>query len=496
MPPASCLRMIITLTICLMIIVLAGPAPLLAQEQLSTEQIKEMLAAGESLAGANLGPAQLPGISLDGVSLDSTIWAGADLRGAEFSKVSLKAAQVTATNARGARFADCDLSRALFQDSDLAGASFTNVLLWGTTLTNTNLRGAHLEGVSLSPCGAPHLMALSLALGPLAGGPATNATHPLAAPAIVAGLSGDAFSFVYDPENPGAGPGQPFTQNPIIAAAEVLGCEAEPYWRLSQAVAFKKLRTALDSGKVCVLPLKIAIPGTTGNGLEKPFWAVASELVVEGGEAVCHLNVPPFGEMLLPAAELDDRWQQAQVTLQPPTAQPPEVRYPLIILSPPTRPLSQQQTALWALGRAARLMTATNAGSQTTLYPGLEGLQKLSADLADANAADDGVRLIALAAWENRPRLSLIGARRAAADFLDAVSDNFLPQQAELLADTVVLLRSEAAMLDTQWQPFARGKLAAMTAKEAIEENLQVLAEVHAVEQQVLTNLEDLIGAR
>ncbi len=339
MPPVSCLRTAITLTICLTIIALARPAPLLAQERLTAEQVKEMLAAGESLAGADLGPAKLAGISFDGVSLESTTWAEADLRGAEFSNVSLKGAQVMATNARGARFADCDLSMALFQDSDLAGASFTDVLLWGTTLTNVNLRGTHFEGVRLSLIGARHLMALSVALGPIAGGPAGSAAHPLAAPAIVAGLSGDAFAFVYDAENPGAGPGQPFTQNPIIAAAEVLGCEVEANWRLSQAVAFRKLRTALQAGNVCRLPIHMAIPGASGLSLQQPFWAVATEIVAEGDDVVCRLNVPPFGEMLLPAADLNARWQHARVTLEPAIAQPPEVQYPLIILSPPARPL-------------------------------------------------------------------------------------------------------------------------------------------------------------
>ena len=48
-------------------------------------------------------------------------------------------------------------------------------------------------------------------------------------------------------------------------------------------------------------------------------------------------------------------------------------------------------------------------------------------------------------------------------------------------------------MLETQWQPFARDKLAALTLTEAVRENIQVLAEVHAVEQQVLTNLEAVL---
>ena len=51
-------------------------------------------------------------------------------------------------------------------------------------------------------------------------------------------------------------------------------------------------------------------------------------------------------------------------------------------------------------------------------------------------------------------------------------------------------------MLETQWQPFGRGKLAGLTTKQAVAENLQVLAEVQAVEQQVVANLEEISGTR
>jgi len=498
MATTSPVRTLITAAVCLLLVVSVTVA---AQQEPTTppspEEIQQMIEAGESLAELDFGSAKLAGLRLQGANLEAAHWAEADLRGAWFVDCSMKQAEIAGTNARGIAFEGSDLSFTTISGSDLAGASITNSLLWGTIFDNVELRGAHLDANRLSPSGARHLMALSLALQqvpPQSPGAATS--HELAAPETIAGLSGDAFGFVYDAENPGAWPGQPFTQNPIVAAAEVLGCPVETQWRLSRAVAFERLRIALNAGEVCLLPVQISFPGGSGDTLAEPLWAVATELTAVGEQVVCRLTVPPFGEMLLEAEELDEKWQPAKVTLQPVTAELTEIKYPLIVISPPPRSLTHQQTALWAIGRAIKMMKAINAGSETTLYPGLEGIQKLASDLAAANANDDGVKLIELSTWEGLPRLSFIGARRAAADFLSQVSEHFLPPQADLLIETAVLLRSEAAMLETQWQPFGRGKLATLTTKQAVAENLQVLAEVQAVEQQVVANLEEISGTR
>ncbi len=454
-----------------------------------------MLAAGESLVGRDFAQAQLAGFEFKQISLDSTKWTEADLRGAEFLGVDLRGAEITNTNARGASFCGCDLSGAVLRNSDLSGASFQNMLLWGTLLDNVRLGGAHFEGIRLSPSSADHLSALAVALQTITARAAEDGvtSHPLTAPQFVAGLSGDAFAFVYDPADPGAWPGQPFSQNPIVAAPEVLGCEVAVNLRLSRAVAFNKLREALDAGNVCLLPLHIPVPGSSGSGLQEPLWAAATEFIVVDDVVLCRLTVPPFGEMELPAEDLDARWQGARATLEPVGAAVGEVKYPLIVIGPPAKALSLQQTALWAMANAVEILTATNAESETTLCPGLGGIQYLTQELAAAEAQDDGVRLAALAAWEELPRLSYIGARRAAADFLRRVSSSFPAAEADIIAESAVLLRSEAAMLETQWQPFARDKLAALTLTEAVRENIQVLAEVHAVEQQVLTNLEAVL---
>jgi len=488
---AVCLSLVVSITVT----VAAQPNP---ETPLSQDEIQQMIEAGESLAELDFGSAKLAGLHLQGVNLDAAHWAAADLRGAWFVDCSMKQANISDTNARGISLAGSDLSFATISDSDLAGASITNSLLWGTTFDNVELRGAHLQGNRLSPSGARHLVALSAALQQVPPrGTGTSATsHELAALKTVAGLSGDAFGFVYDAENPGAWPGQPFTQNPIVAAAEVLGCPVETQWRLSRAVAFERLRIALNAGDACLLPLQISFPGVSGDTLAQPLWAVATELTAVGEQVLCRLTVPPFGEMLLEAEELDEKWRPAQVTLQPASEAPSDVKYPLVTIQRPPRFLTHQQTVLWAIGNAIEMMKAISTSSESTVYPGLQGIQKLASDLAAADAADDGVRLVQLSAWEGLPRVSFIGARRAAADFLSQVSEYFLPQQADLLIETAVLLRSEAAMLETQWQPFGRGKLAALTTKEAVQENLQVLAEVQAVEQQVVTNLEEVTGVR
>ncbi len=507
MATTSPVRTLITAAVCLSLVVsitVTVAAQLLPRvltsegEQPAEPYPAPLVGAVEPLNQVEFGSVNLAGLHLQGADLEAAQWTEADLRGAWFVDCSMSGAQITDTNARGISFAGTDLSFATISGSDLAGASMTNSLLWGTTLDNVELRGAHLDANRLSSSGARHLVALSLALQQVppreAGTAATS--HELAALETVAGLSGDGLAFVYDAENPGAWPGQPFSQNPIVAAAEVLGCPVKTEWRLSRAVAFEQLRIALEAGEVCMLPLQISFPGVSGDTLAEPLWAVATELTAVGEQVLCRLTVPPFGEMLLAAEELDEKWRPAQITLQPASEAPSDVKYPLITIQRPSRFLTHQQTALWAIGNAIEMMQAINTGSESTVYPGLQGLQKLASDLEAADAADDGVRLIELAAWEGLPRISFIGARRAAADFLSRVSEHFLPEQASLLTETAVLLYSEAAMLETQWQPFGRGKLAALTTKQAVAENLQVLAEVHAVEQQVVTNLEEISGAR
>ena len=507
MARTSLVRTFITAAVCLSLVVsITLTVAAQPQTQVFTSEGEQpaepypapLVGAVESLDEVEFGSANSAGLHLEGANLEAAQWTEADLRGAWFVDCSMSGAEITDTNARGISFAGTDLSFASISGSDLAGASITNSLLWGTTFENVELRGAHLDANRLSSTGARHLVALSLALQqvPPRGAGTTATSHELAALETVAGLSGDGFAFVYDAENPGAWPGQPFSQNPIVAAAEVLGCPVKTEWRLSQAVAFEQLRTALEAGDVCMLPLQISFPGVSGDTLAQPLWAVATELTAVGEQVLCRLTVPPFGEMLLEAEELDDKWRPAQITLQPASVAPSDVKYPLIVIIHPPRFLSHQQTVLWAIGNAIEMMKAINAGSESTVYPGLQGLQKLASDLAAANDADDSVRLLELAAWEDLPRLSFIGARRAAADFLSQVSDHFLPQQADLLLETAVLLRSEAAMLATQWQPFGRGKLAALTTKQAVRENLQVLAEVQAVEQQMLINLEEVTGSR
>ncbi len=505
MATTSPIRTFITAAVCLSLAVSITLTVAAQQEfevrtgqQPAERQPQPLVGAVESLDEVAFGSVNLAGLYLQGADLEAAQWTEADLRGAWFADCSMSGAQITDTNARGIAFEGTDLSFTTISDSDLAGASFRNTLLWGTTLDNVVLRGAHLQGNRLSPSGARHLVALSLALQqvPPRGAGTAATSHALAALETVAGLSGDAFGFVYDAENPGAWPGQPFTQNPIVAAAGVLGCPVKTDWRLSQAVAFERLRIALNAGEVCMLPVQISFPGVSGDTLAEPLWAVATELTAVGEQVLCRLTVPPFGEMLLEAKQLDEKWQPARATLQPASAAPPEVKYPLITIQRPPRFLTHQQTVLWAIGNAIEMMKAISTSSESPLYPGLQGLQKLASDLAAANAADDDVRLAQLSAWEGLPRLSFIGARRAAADFLSQASEHFLPQQADLLVETAVLLYSEAAMLETQWQPFGRGKLAALSTKQAVQENLQVLAEVQAVEQQMLINLEEVSGAR
>ncbi len=499
MAPAPPVRSPVIAPCCLMLAVTlltAFAAPLFAEEPLSAEQVQEMLAGGESLAGMDFSQAKLAGVEFKQISLDSTKWIEADLRGAEFLDVDLRSAEIINTNARGVSFCGCDLSGAVLRDSDLSGASLKNLLLWGTVLENVRLAGVHFEGLRLSPSGATHLAALAAALRMVTARAAEDGvtSHPLTAPEFVAGLTGDAFAFAYDPQNPGAWPGQPFVRNPLVAAGEVLGCQVQTNFRLSQAAAFKKLRLALDGGGVCLLPLRMPLPGSTGSGLQEPLWAAATELTTsDDGQVLCRVIVPPFGEMQLLAAELNARWQGAQITLQPVTAAAAEVQYPLIAISPPTKRLSLQQTALWAIANAIDILTATNADSGTTLYPGLEGIQKLTEDLSAAAAANDGMRLVKLSEWEGLPRLSFLGSRQAAADFLNRISVTFPHAQEDLLAESAVLLRSGAAMLESQWQPFAEGEPGGLPTKEAVQEDIQVLAEVHAVEQQVLTNLNRIL---
>ena len=192
----------------------------------------------------------------------------ADLRGVTFERVRLDGAVLAGASLRGAILEDVSLTDADLSGADLSGARLRLVNLAGAKMEECQLTGASLQSVLLSVNGGTHGEALRLALGKAAG---QQFSRPW-----VGGLSGDAFAFVYNTEDPGFWPGTPFTVNPLTAAATNLGLDAQV------RVDFRSRKLLLEGDKlppgVHLLPMQ---SDRVGLWLlrDMPLWAL-----VEGRE--------------------------------------------------------------------------------------------------------------------------------------------------------------------------------------------------------------------
>ena len=113
-------------------------------EELTREQILDVIGRKGNLDGQDLTGFALAGADLGGVSLREAILMNVDLTGG-----SLKGADLTGAALAGAILAGVDASEANFAGADLAGANLDAASLQGANLQETDLSEASLRGARL-----------------------------------------------------------------------------------------------------------------------------------------------------------------------------------------------------------------------------------------------------------------------------------------------------------------------------------------------------------
>lgn len=422
------------------------PAAHAADTELPTTpaEVRELAEAGKSFRGAALAGMDLAALRSSGLDLRGTNWARADLRGASFSAVNLAGASLDEAIARGARFVDCEMVGVTMRHADLSGALFRGVQLAGADLAGSRLHGAEFDGVMYSRTGGRHTSAIAVALATLAAAEPEVGVSPWTPP-LAAGLSGDAFAFVYNTADARQWPLAPFTESPVRAAMAAAGHDVTALFDLSAARATEALVEALQGGKVCLLPLSLAGEEIQGADLKQAFWAAAVTMNDIERPARAVLLVPPFGRREYVPAQLADRWAGPWPTLAPAGAERSEARHPMYVISRGEAPRPPREAVLAALRHATAIVN--DRRTYGALVPGVPGLERLAEDLNRAARSGDVQLVSALAAWDGTPRRLLISARRQAAEFLEQAADVMLPMERPDMARAAALYRNEVDIL-------------------------------------------------
>jgi hypothetical protein len=460
-----------------------------AADQMTPQQVTELLAGGGDLKRADLSGIALPGASFTNLQAAGSNWDGADLRGAIFHGADLSGASLVGAKLSGAFLERVNLSGAKLTKADLAGARISDASLVGADLSDVDLRGAALSGLRFSPAGDRFLPALAIALDrllpPVPG-------HDRGGLDWAAGLSTTAFAFSLDSANFTSWPGTPVTFAPLATAIETTGAQTTLRYDQERGQAFYNLNEALKAGSLCLLPLDMSQPGQTGDGLAQPIWAVAEKIEGKGSNAVCVLQAPPFGELRLLADDLNARWGKSAPTMLTLDQKPQSGRYLMLIIKPATK-YTRSQMGIMALRNGVATLSEVKA--RGTRWPGLAGLQQLASLVKVAVGAGDAVRLADFAAWGAGPRRDLAGARRLAADFLNILAAVTPAEQATLLQQAATLYRTEADALDTGWADLSQVDMKkAEQATPAVDKDLDLLNEAIAAEQQALGMLQRVAG--
>ncbi|HEY3398212.1 MAG TPA: pentapeptide repeat-containing protein [Armatimonadota bacterium] len=479
---ARLLALSFTVLVCLGI----GP---LAADRLTPAQVTETLTAGIGLAGADLSGDNLAGLTFENLTAAGSTWDRADLRGSIFRGVNLSGASLDGVLLRGAILEQVDLTGARMRGADLTGARLREINLLGADLTGVNLTGAELNDLRMSPAGDRFLPALGLALErllPPASGPGGDGL------VWAAGLSTTAFSFAFDSANFRLWPGTPVTYAPIWVALQTLGIKPQLTYNQGRPDALWALAQALKDKRVVLLPLNLARPGQTGNGLSQPVWAVADRLEGKSRNQVYIFQAPPFGELRLSADQLELCWRGDADTLLTTEQHPARAGYVMYTASRPAPPLTRAQTAAAGVQNAVTTLSDTRA--RGTRLSGLAGLQQLLSVAKVAVGGEDQARLAQFTQWGEAPRRDLAGARRLGAKFLETTAGLYRPEQALLLQQAAMLYRTEADALTARWgDPTAPP--AGSDAATVLKQNVDLLGEATAAEEQALGLLQRVARA-
>jgi hypothetical protein len=392
----------------------------------------------------NFVGAQAPGITVTDKDLSQTNWRNADLRGVTFQRVRLDGAVLTGASLRGAILEDVSLTDADLSGADLSGARLRLVNLAGAKMEECQLTGASLQLVLMSVNGGTHGEALRLALGKAAG---QQFSRPW-----VGGLSGDAFAFVYNTEDPGFWPGTPFTVNPLTAAAANLGLDAQ----LRLDFRARKLLLAGDKPPpgVRLLPMQ---SDRVGLWLlrDMPLWALVEGREARDKRTYLRVQLPPFGQDTIRQETLLALWDGPWPTLEPAGAPNVRGRQPLVTFTMPRALLSPGVQARRALQQAAAIIQEKR--TYGPLVPGQAGLLRLAADLRAVAEAGDLERAKRLALWEQFPRQCFLGSRAEAGRFLEEALPALDETRRSHAQQALVLYRAEVVMVRDQWPGLAPG---------------------------------------
>lgn len=392
------------LVLALLFIALAATCGLAAPAR---DDLRAAVEAGEA-AGKDFSGISASGLSLTRPNLAGTNLSGADLRGIAIAGGSLGGSNLSRANLRGAVLDRVSLVDADLSGCDLSGAILNLVNLDGANLADCAFRGTSFNNVLLSSGGGTHLPGLRAAL--------QQATGQTLSRAWVAALSGDAFAFCYNVEDPAFWPGTPFTVNPLLAAPTNMGLSAK---LRNDYFADQLLLDAKASAKdIQVLAIKLQDdPGLLAG---RPLWAVlAGREVVDNLHQYFALSVPPFGPQTYRAQELADLWTGPFENLEP-VGSLQVVRKPLLTITPTTKIATLPEQARLALRQASLIIL--DKRTYGPLVPGEAGLTRLAADLRAAAQNNDLERAQRLAVWGIFPRQCLIGSRTEACDFLREAS--------------------------------------------------------------------------
>lgn len=428
------------LSLCVVILALLCWSPR-AGAEMTREALLQALEA-ETLAGVDFTEAQGPGIVLRGRNLANTLWLRADLRGATLSDLNLSGANLAGANLRGASLVGVNLSEADLSGCDLSGALLQAVNLAGANLSGARMFGTGFQQIMLSATGGTHGDGLRLALQRATGSEFTRAW--------VSGLSGDAFAFVYNTEDPGYWPGTPFTNNPVLAAAGILGLEVS---LRQDAVAEKLLSDAATlKDKVLLLPLKAE---ETDLWLLRgmPLWSLVDRRETRDKRVFFTVTMPPVGSRELTPEGLLASWRGPWETLEPLGSAQAKTGRPLYVFTRAERVPALAEQARGALAQAVPIIM--DRRTYGPLVPGEAGFWRLSSELRAVAVQGDLELARKVAMWGAYPRECTIGARREAAEFCQQAAAQLSGEAAASLLEAAALYRNSAGLLQHRWPGLA-----------------------------------------
>jgi hypothetical protein len=421
---------------------------------LSRDLLEQRIKAGEPLTGVTVAGVNLAGFSAANANLGGLQAEGTDLRGATFTGCYMDGVNLKNAQARGATVVDCSLQDAVLDGADFSGARFEGIDLIGASITGCKFTGAHLADLRFAPSHLDHLPGLRIAM--------ETALGRKVSLAYAAGLTGDAFTFVYCSDTPGYVSLLPFTANPLVSAFDTLGIKATYRGNWIRAAAKNRLEGTLLSKGTGLLPLTLTGFPDVGDIGVGPFWSLVTKLTKVKRDVTFDVTIPGFGSRTLTREQLEQAWVYHTPMLEPAGDVPPEASFALLMVPAPA-PKDKKPTPLEIATAALSHVVGLARDERTYMnrWPGVMGMSVLAADLHTASTREDAPAVLRMAAWEGQPRLDLIGARRMAAAFIQEVAPLYdADAQAELIS-AAGLYASEAQLLAQRWpriQPDARAK--------------------------------------